>query len=66
MPKGIGYAKKTKKVHKVFKKSEKQKIQKHYETQDPENIKPYKSSRVGKAAHKRARKGKTSRMKKGY
>ena len=53
-------------VKKVFKKSEKQAIQKHYQTQDPENIKPYKSSRAGKAAHKRAKKGKTSTKKKGY
>lgn len=61
MPKGIGYGKKMKTNKKVFKKSEKSKIQKHYQTQDPMNVKPYKKSAAGKAAYKRARKGKTSR-----
>ena len=63
MPKGIGYGKK--KVIKKFKASEKSKIQKHYQTQDPMNVKPYKKSKAGKAAHKRARKGKTA-SKSGY
>ena len=53
-------------MKKVFKKSERSKIQKHYQTQDPENVKPYKKSAAGKAAHKRAKKGKTSRVKTGY
>ncbi len=52
--------------HRVFKKSERKKMLKHYETQDPENVKPYKKSAAGKAAHKRARKGKTSKPKKRY
>ncbi len=54
-----------KKETRVFKKSEKQKIQKHYQTRgaDPENPKPYKKSAAGKAAHKRAKKGKTSKTK---
>ena len=48
-------------MKKVFKKSDRDKIRKHYQTQDPESIKPFKSSRAGKAMHKRAKKGKTSR-----
>ncbi len=47
----------------VFKKSERRKIEKHYQTRgaDPKDPKPYKKSAAGKAAHKRARKGKTSK-----
>ena len=55
-------------VKKVFKKSERDKIKKHYQTKgaDPKNPKPYVKSAAGKAAHKRAKKGKTSTTKKGY
>ena len=67
MPKGVGYGKKAKKIHKKFKASEKKKIEKHYQTRgaDPGNPKPYVKSAAGKAAHKRARKGKTA-SKSGY
>lgn len=63
MPKGIGYGKKAKTNKKVFKKSEYKKIQKHYQTRgsDPGNPVKYKDTAAGKAAYKRAKKGKTSR-----
>ena len=50
-------------MKKVFKKSERDKIKKHYQTKgaDPGNPKPYHKSAAGKAAHKRAKAGKTSR-----
>ncbi len=50
-------------VKKVFKKSERKKILKHYQTvgSDPGNPVKYKDTPAGKRAHKRARKGKTSR-----
>ena len=68
MPKGIGYPSKRKTHTKVFKKSEKQKIKKHYQTKgaDPGNPVKYKDTAEGKAAYKRARKGKTSTAKKKY
>lgn len=52
-------------VKKYFSAKEKSDLKKHYETQDPKNIKPYKKSAKGKAAHKRARKQKTSTTKRG-
>ncbi len=50
-------------MKKVFKKSERKKIQKHYQTKgaDPGNPVKYKDTPEGKRAHKRARKGKTSK-----
>lgn len=50
-------------MKKVFKKSERDKIKKHYQTRgaDPKNKVKYKDTAAGKAAYKRAKKGKTSR-----
>jgi hypothetical protein len=49
-------------VKKVFKKSERDKIKKHYQTKGALG-KKYKDTMEGKAAYKRAKKGKTSRKK---
>lgn len=50
---------------KVFKKSERKKIEKHYQTKgaDPGNPVKYKDTAGGKSAYKRAKKGTTSRKK---
>ena len=60
-------AKPKKKVVKRFKASEKKKIEMHYQTRgaDPGRPVKYKDTAGGKAAHKRARKGKTA-SKSGY